>query len=353
MGACFSQVDEETQRNVEVNQQLKKDKSKYEQDVKLLFLGAGESGKSTVFKQLRILFFDGFSDDDRVDFIELIAVNIIRAMQMLLKFSPKFTGETLDSNLLPFAEKVNSIDTRLVSDLRITPELGEAVKTLWESPIIQQTYEHRSKFHLIDSAMYYFEALDRIADENYIPSVDDVLRSRSKTTGINEIEFVYEGLHFRVIDVGGQRAERRKWIDQFEDVTAVIFFVAMSEYDQLLFEDDVTNRMMESLELFEEITRNKYFTNTSFILFLNKLDIFMEKIKDVDLSTCFPDYTGGPNYELAALFLEEKFQEVYCASQALYIHRTVATDTENIRFVFKAVRDIILRQNLEGSGLIQ
>ena len=54
-------------------------------------------------------------------------------------------------------------------------------------------------------------------------------------------------------DVGGQRNERRKWIHCFEDVTAVIFVAAISEYDQKLFEDGATNRMVEALELFEEV----------------------------------------------------------------------------------------------------
>ena len=47
-------------------------------------------------------------------------------------------------------------------------------------------------------------------------------------------------LFFRLFDVGGQRSERKKWIHCFEDVTAIIFCVAMSEYDQVLHEDETT-----------------------------------------------------------------------------------------------------------------
>lgn len=45
---------------------------------------------------------------------------------------------------------------------------------------------------------------------------------------------------YRLFDVGGQRSERKKWIHCFEDVTAIIFCVAMSEYDQVLHEDETT-----------------------------------------------------------------------------------------------------------------
>lgn len=41
-----------------------------------------------------------------------------------------------------------------------------------------------------------------------------------------------------MVDVGGQRSERRKWIHCFENVTSIIFLVALSEYDQILFESE-------------------------------------------------------------------------------------------------------------------
>lgn len=58
-----------------------------------------------------------------------------------------------------------------------------------------------------------------------------------KTTGITETTFQVQGLEYRVLDVGGQRSERRKWIHCFENVTALIFIVSLSEYDQVLYED--------------------------------------------------------------------------------------------------------------------
>ena len=58
---------------------------------------------------------------------------------------------------------------------------------------------------------------------------------------------LYRSFHYRLFDVGGQRSERKKWIHCFEDVTAIIFCVAMSEYDQVLHEDETTvsKKMMQ------------------------------------------------------------------------------------------------------------
>ncbi|KAK6011859.1 g-protein alpha subunit, partial [Ostertagia ostertagi] len=133
---------------------------------------------------------------------------------------------------------------------------------------------------------------------------DDVLRTRVKTTGIVETHFTYKDLHFKMFDVGGQRSERKKWIHCFEGVTAIIFCVAMSEYDMVLAEDDEMNRMIESMKLFDSICNNKWFTETSIILFLNKKDLFEEKIKRSPLTRCFPEYTGSNSYEEAAAYMQ-------------------------------------------------
>jgi len=151
--------------------------------------------------------------------------------------------------------------------------------------------------------------------------------------------------------VGGQRSERQKWLQCFEDVTAVIFCVAMSEYDLKLWEDETVNRMDDSLELFESLCNNKWLAKVPFILFLNKRDIFEEKIKRVDLNVCFPEYSGGKDFENASQFLIQKFQNANKHRKIVYTHITTATDTTNIQLVWTAVKDIVLRDTLKHMGV--
>ena len=127
---------------------------------------------------------------------------------------------------------------------------------------------------------------------DYCPTTDDVLRVRVKTTGVSEIFFDLAQVRFRMVDVGGQRSERRKWIHCFQDVSAVIFFVAMSEYNQYLAEAPEVKRMHESIALFDEIVNARWFQNSNIILFLNKSDLFKEKIAKIDMKCMFADYTG-------------------------------------------------------------
>ena len=53
-------------------------------------------------------------------------------------------------------------------------------------------------------------------------------------------------LCYRMVDVGGQRSERRKWIQTFDDVRSVWFVCALSGYDMTLFEDGKTVRGINS-----------------------------------------------------------------------------------------------------------
>lgn len=141
----------------------------------------------------------------------------------------------------------------------------------------------------------YFDHIDRLAQINYKPNYEDILRSRRLTVGAEEIEFNIDGYLFHVIDVGGQKGEREKWIDYFQNNDAVIFFVALSEYDQKLAEDNATNRMTESLKLFSDVCNHQWFADAAIILFLNKSDIFAEKVKKVPITVAFPDYKGTLN----------------------------------------------------------
>jgi guanine nucleotide-binding protein subunit alpha len=199
----------------------------------------------------------------------------------------------------------------------------------------------------------YFDCIERIGEPNYMPTDQDVLRSRVKTTGIAESKFTFGTLTYRMFDVGGQRSERKKWIHCFEDVTAIIFLVAISEYDQVLIEDETVNRMQEALTLFDSICNSRWFERTSTILFLNKTDLFKQKLLTSPLVTYFPDYKGGEDFDQASSYIMQRFISLNSsAEKQVYTHLTCATDTEQVKFVMNAVNDIILQSNLRNVGLI-
>uniref|UniRef100_A0A8C2XXR3 G protein subunit alpha o1 n=1 Tax=Capra hircus TaxID=9925 RepID=A0A8C2XXR3_CAPHI len=250
------------------------------------------------------------------------------------------------------AKMVCDVVSRMEDTEPFSPELLSAMMRLWGDSGIQECFNRSREYQLNDSAKYYLDSLDRIGAADYQPTEQDILRTRVKTTGIVETHFTFKNLHFRLFDVGGQRSERKKWIHCFEDVTAIIFCVALSGYDQVLHEDETTNRMHESLKLFDSICNNKWFTDTSIILFLNKKDIFEEKIRKSPLTICFPEYTGPNSFTEAVAYIQAQYESKNkSAHKEIYTHVTCATDTNNIQFVFDAVTDVIIAKNLRGCGL--
>ncbi|KAI8068438.1 G-alpha protein [Gongronella butleri] len=352
MGCCLSaeQV-EEKQRHEQIETQIKRDKAHLKSEIKMLLLGAGESGKSTILKQMKLIHDGGFTDEERRSFKEVIFSNTMQSMRA--------TVEGMDQLGLKFKQPDNEMNKRLVLEApdqveELAKELVDAIATLWDDEAVKEAVSRSNEFQLNDSARYYFDAILRIGQPNYIPSDQDVLRSRVKSTGITETTFVIGDLTYRMLDVGGQRSERKKWIHCFENVTALVFLVAISEYDQVLFEDESVNRLSESLTLFDSICNSRWFIKTSIILFLNKIDLFAEKIVKSPLGNYFDDYTGGDRYEAACQYLLQRFVSLNTRADTkqIYTHFTCATDTRQISFVMSAINSIIVHENLRDVGLM-
>ncbi|KPP75247.1 guanine nucleotide-binding protein G(q) subunit alpha-like [Scleropages formosus] len=414
MACCLSEEAKEARRiNDEIERQLRRDKRDARRELKLLLLGTGESGKSTFIKQMRIIHGSGYSEEDKRGFTKLVYQNIFTSMQAMIRametlnipykyehnkdlVTPKacakeesceylwwFPSGGLNSGfllqtsavmrqqngvsqyelILAFSKlkgklfRANANVVREVDVEKVTVfenPYVDAIKSLWNDPGIQECYDRRREYQLSDSTKYYLNALDRISDPAYLPTQQDVLRVRVPTTGIIEYPFDLQSVIFRMVDVGGQRSERRKWIHCFENVTSIMFLVALSEYDQVLVESDNENRMEESKALFRTIITYPWFQNSSVILFLNKKDLLEEKIMYSHLVDYFPEYDGPQRDAQAGReFILKMFVDLNPDSdKIIYSHFTCATDTENIRFVFAAVKDTILQLNLKEYNLV-
>lgn len=353
MGCAVSADDKLAQeRSKQIDKSLRADGEKAAREVKLLLLGAGESGKSTIVKQMKIIHEKGYSQDECLQYRPVVYSNTIQSMIAIIRAMGQlkidFGHPDREDDARQFFALAGNADEGDLSG-----ELAAVMKRLWKDSGVQECVSRSREYQLNDSAEYYLNALDRLSVPNYVPTEQDVLRTRVKTTGIVETHFTFKDLHFKMFDVGGQRSERKKWIHCFEGVTAIIFIVAMSEYDLSLAEDQEMNRMMESMKLFDSICNNKWFTETSIILFLNKKDLFEEKIKKSALNVCFPEYTGSNTYEEAAAYIQLQFENLNKKrdTKEIYTHFTCATDTNNVQFVFDAVTDVIIKNNLKDCGL--
>lgn len=435
------QLDMEQLQKIQDNRlekMMQQGKANKKNQVKMLLLGAGESGKSTVLKQMRLLHLGGFSPQEKFQYKNIIWADTVASMQKLIiqarnlgiqmesddpnsplyphkqiilnykplesidtpaaggieflkeylgKYSEKSVAERRDKSSgktdVGWLEDVNSTDGTLISDniledykktdkllkdymgedvkslvsiktSNISKEdIATAVEMLWQKDAgIKQCFNKSNLFQLEGSSPYFFERIHKYADKDYTCTDDDILKGRIKTTGITETNFNINGIKFKLLDAGGQRSERKKWIHCFQDITCACFVLAVSEYDQMLFEDERVNRMYEAIMLFDSLVNSKWFAETPFILFLNKVDLLAEKVRNSPVRKYFPDYDGKSNdVEDTLKYFEKLFLSLNKSKRPIYVHRTCATDTQSMEFILTAVTDMVIQQNLKKSGL--
>ncbi|KKY28296.1 putative g protein complex alpha subunit [Phaeomoniella chlamydospora] len=356
MGACGSTEAgddmEQKKRSAAIDRKLEDDQKKLRRECKILLLGSGESGKSTIVKQMKIIHQNGYTPEELALYRLTIYKNLVDCMKALIAAIEQFEIEVTSEEIRELQQYIADYNIEPDPHTVLDAKVGEAVTQIWKDPSAARAMDRQSEFYLMDSAPYFFEEVERIAAPDYTPTEADVLRARTKTTGIYETRFTMGQLSIHMFDVGGQRSERKKWIHCFENVTSIIFCVALSEYDQVLLEESNQNRMMESLVLFDSVVNSRWFMRTSIILFLNKVDLFKLKLGRSPLSNYFPDYSGGNDVNRAAKYLLWRFNQVNRAHLNLYPHLTQATDTTNIRLVFAAVKETILQNALKDSGIL-
>ncbi|KAM9285944.1 guanine nucleotide-binding protein G(olf) subunit alpha isoform 1-T1 [Cariama cristata] len=354
-----------------IDRALKEQKREYKQTHRLLLLGAGESGKSTIVKQMRILHVNGFNSEEKKQKILDIRKNvkdaivtIVSAMSTLIPPVPLANPE--NQFRMDYIKSIAPL-----SDFDYTQEFFEHAKKLWDDEGVKACFERSNEYQLIDCAQYFLERIDSVSMDDYTPTDQDLLRCRVLTSGIFETRFQVDKVNFHMFDVGGQRDERRKWIQCFNDVTAIIFVVACSSYNMVIREDNNTNRLRESLDLFKSIWNNRWLRTISIILFLNKQDMLAEKVLagKSKIEDYFPEYAHytvpedatpdageDPKVTRAKFFIRDEFLRISTASgdgrHYCYPHFTCAVDTENIRRVFNDCRDIIQRMHLRQYELL-
>lgn len=284
---------------------------------KILLLGAGECGKSTVVKQIKMIWAgkEGMSAREKLEYTLAIRRNCIEAMQTLLEASRTLCVPLQNQGLEAAMHDILRLDTSAT----LTRELGEKVYSLWTDPGLQSVFARKDEFWNMDATPYYMNEVLRIADDDFEPTEEDAVMTRVRTTGIVVTQVTEDPYTYQIVDVGGQRSERRKWIHCFDDVRAIIFLEGLSGYNQVLFEDNSVNRMIESMNLFAEVVKNPIFQKTPIFVFLNKKDLFEEMIVKKPLTVCFPEYKGPPGEVQPALqYIEDRYNAIMQVCQVKF-----------------------------------
>lgn len=311
--------------------------SSEKQELKTLILGSSESGKTTLLKDIRLFIrVAGFDREERVHFAQTNRENIFQSVQVIL--------EEMERMEIPLQHKENQWHVGTIFLREHQPEEGysadvaDAVMELWADAGVQEAFKRRHEYHLTDNVAYFANHIQRVCAAGYIPSQEDILRSRVKTTGITETSIHLGDKILRVFDVSGVRSERKKWIHAFENVDSVVFTVDASAYCKNLLEDETVNCMQEQLILWDSIANSRWFTHTNFVLVFTKVDTLPETIELSPIATYFPDFQQSiEDCSMAQLidsylaFLEERFMSLMKNEEAREQTQVVFADLVHIK----------------------
>ncbi|KAL8291506.1 hypothetical protein RQP46_002484 [Phenoliferia psychrophenolica] len=317
-GAKWDVITEETkERTKQIDASLAVDRAELRSrsEMKILILGTGESGKSTICKQMVVLHSGGFTAQDRQSYRQVVYSNTVQSMQAILSALPG-----LDLHVNPANEVAAALVSSLnATDVKTDPRIRDALKALWHDYAIRRGVGFKNTFQLNDSAEYFFDSLQRTMAADYVPTDDDIIRGRVRTTGVHETMFK---------------------INSDIRVNVLLFVVAISEYDQNLAEDEEQNRVSEALAVFDSVSNSQWFARSTLVLFLNKIDLFRAKLPQSSFKAAFPEYQGRDlDYTAASQFMRKQFIKRRRNPAPIYV-------------VIRDFSEHIVRAGLADSGIL-
>lgn len=264
--------------------------------VTILLQGAGESGKSTVLKQFKVIHGKGYDTNERrmkrhvvLNNLIVSTSEIIEAMEAEgIRISNPEAGKIVDE----YMEKTKQKDCPKTESL--SEEMAGALLSLLEDKVFTSSIMKYGQSYAQDA---YFDILEKVADyptwggPSWLPNNDDILKTRVRTSGVTlNNYFKVDKTVFNIVDVGGQTNERKRYLQLFTKANHVLFVTSLAEYDLKLFESPTEDRLNDSLQLFKTTCLAKELRKSPIALFLNKKDIFLKKY--VDMKIPLPEISG-------------------------------------------------------------
>ena len=154
MGICMSSNNEEAEqkkKSQQIDKQLEEDSKRLRKECKILLLGSGESGKSTIVKQMKIIHLKGYSEDELYNYRPTVFKNLVECAKAVITAMQQFDIEPEEGNK-QHADFLLEYQAESGPQAHIDPQVGVAVQAIWNDPAKAQLMEHQTEFYLMDSA---------------------------------------------------------------------------------------------------------------------------------------------------------------------------------------------------------
>lgn len=279
-------------------------KDKQDATYNILMLGAGGSGKTTLMKHFEIACNDLTETKilvrSREDICRAILIDAYDLCKYNIRLNSKIKSAQdlyrLSSDAIcDICHRISLWPAQFILEdpmLRLTENVCQDIAQLWSDKAMKETWRVRSAQHHMDNTPYYLDNPAHFIQEDYTPSYKEYLMYRDQTTGciLKKYE-INDDISMQVTDLGGIRAERRKWNRFFPGNDLIIYMTQLTGYCQTLFEDHTKNRLDEEFELFSKTMSEELLMESQIILIFSKYDLFVEKLKEIPFTEYKPAFS--------------------------------------------------------------
>ncbi|KAM0794156.1 G-protein alpha subunit-domain-containing protein [Usnea florida] len=370
-GRSVSLVAQEPSKLIPLFQSIEKSSMSAEgiREIKVLLLvtlspGAGESGKSTVYRQMKLLCEPGFTMEERRMFRDVFFDNILGAFRIVFEARREWGVDYESKNSLQHEQILHqyyrpcygSANSHVRLDEPFPKNLLSPMKELFADEGFQRIVKKGNRIALNDNFQYFFKNIDSLFSPQYFPNDQEVLHTSMNTSGFLDVRLKFGKLDCVITDIGSTRSRREEWVHLFNGVNCVIFTAPLTGYNQRLVKEKSANQTEASLLLFDSILSLTSFKRSTIILLLSKLDLLQEKVFHSSVKDYFPDFNGADDdREAAQEFFVNKFLTIArkrCRNVRVYC--TNLTDTDSFRPILKDIEASIRHDhNVDGEFIGQ
>lgn len=259
-------------------------------DVRILLYGYHECGKTTIWRQFKRIYCNGFSEDERYVFSHHIKVNLISDIKTFID-SIENNEQEISEELKPSFAKIKDLEYNADE---LTDEIADEIELIFQK--FQKNRFFDSNL-MNDNFSFFLENARRIAKESYMPTDEDIIKSQINNQVLLMNFRINDAIKTFLVDVGGSRMENSRWTKFVQTFDYFIFVVSLSDFDQFTFYDNKLKRAEKSFNIFKKLINSPTFSQKRIFLVLNKTDVFEKKLKDFPekFKETYPNYNGSLN----------------------------------------------------------
>jgi hypothetical protein len=316
---------------------------------KFIIIGTMFTGKSTLFKQFKKLYEKEPSIDERKCFKASIYSNLILFVKTVSEEIIN-SGSTVKQENIEFMTEILYMEQEMLLNIEkiFDDVFSRKMGALMDDPYFQLIAQSSKYLLTFDNSKFLLENRGRIAQMDYLPTHADTIQCRIKTTGISQYSIGFSklpqlGLHtqgdFDIYDAGGARNERKKWIFMFKNISCTFFCASLMDFTRVCYEDGITNRLHESLVVFEEICNSITLSKAPLIILFSGVDLLKNLIA-LDPSIA-ESYFGTSNLDEICVKVKEMFIKKINAKREVFVFFLNLTDLDVISRMMECVYGIL------------